>query len=103
MSLLREVMGEAQSVINDVLGHACTLTNSDTQQEQSVQVVIQNEVELYQNHQFVGVVTTGVFDRSVCGPMIGDQLYDIDTDTTYLLEGVKSETPAKVEFVMGER
>lgn len=95
-------MGEAQSVINDTLGRPCQWVNSDTQEALTVNVVIRNEVELYENHQFAGVVTTGVFALVECSPLIGDTLYDTETDTEYSLDGIKTETPSKREFILGE-
>lgn len=103
MSLLREIMAEAQGVVNDVLGNLCQLTNRDTGEVQNVDVIIHRDVELYQNHQFIGIATTGTFDRAQCEPMINDRLHDTATGTDYVLDGVKNETPSKIEFILGER
>lgn len=103
MSLLRDIMGEAQGIVNDVLGHACFLTNAATGEvTYDLKVVINTKVKLYQDGIFAGLVTTAVFDRSQCDPKIGDELHDEDTGITYTLEAVKDETLAKRSFIMGE-
>jgi hypothetical protein len=103
MSLLREVMGEAQGIVNDVLGHTCVLTNTATgETTPNLRVVINSKVKLYQDGIFGGLVTTAVFDRSQCDPKIGDELHDEDTGITYTLEAVKDETLSKLSFIVGE-
>lgn len=103
MSLLREIMDESRGEINDILGHAATLTNTATTETQPVQVVINTKVKLYDSDSvFVGLVTTAVFDRTACDPKIDDTLLDDVTGIEYTLAGIKSETPSKLEFILGE-
>lgn len=102
MSLLLEIMGEGQSVINDILGRPCDLKNVTTGDVVRVDVVIRNDVELYQQHQFAGVVTTGTFALADSSPLIGDELYDTATGISYQLDGIKTETPYKREFILRE-
>ena len=102
MSLLLEIMGDGQSVINDILGRPCDLKNSATEEVVRVDVVIQSDVELYQQHQFVGLVTTGTFALSESSPLIGDELYDVELGIRYQLDGIKKETPSKREFILSE-
>lgn len=102
MSLLLEIMGEGQSVINDILGRPCELKNGATGDVVRVDVVIRNDVELYQQHQFAGVVTTGTFALADSSPLIGDELYDMATGISYQLDGIKTETPYKREFILRE-
>jgi hypothetical protein len=102
MSLIRDAMGEAQSIVNDVLGNSCTLTDTYAGTTTPANVVVRYDVELYQDGQFAGMVTTAVFDRSVNDPKIGNELLDHDTGITYQLDGVKVETPSKLEFILGE-
>ncbi|WP_010322156.1 hypothetical protein [Marinobacterium stanieri] len=104
MSLLGEIMAEAQSIVNDVLGHACTLTNTATGEETlDIMVVINSKIKLYQDGMFAGLVTTGTFDLSECDPRIGDELRDEDTGISYTLDGIKDETSSKRVFILGER
>ena len=103
MSLLRDIMDESQSVVNDVLGHASILINATTEEETPVMVVINRKVELYQDGMFGGIVATGTFDRANSDPKLGDTLKDLETGIDYLLEAVKDETPAKLVFIIGER
>lgn len=104
MSLLREIMGEAQGVVNDILGHTCILTNTATGEASAeIKVVINAKIKLYQDGIFAGLVTTGTFDLAECDPRIGDDLTDTDTGIEYTLEGIKEETLSKRVFILGER
>lgn len=102
MSLLREIMDDYQGVVNDALGHMCTLTNADTGESIELPVVINRKVELYQDGIFGGLVATGTFSRAESDPKIGDSLHDSETGVTYTLDGVKDETPSKLVFILGE-
>jgi hypothetical protein len=103
MSILRDIMDENQSVVNDILGHACTLVNATTEAETPVVAVINRKVKLYQDGMFGGTVATATFDRANADPKLGDSLQDLETGITYTIEAVKDETPAKLVFIIGER
>lgn len=102
MSVLSEVLADVRTIANEMLGNACTLTNTITRDETPVMVIIQADVELYQQYQFAGIVTTGVFDLTHCSPQIGNELHDLETNIKYELAGIKTETPTKAEFILAE-
>ena len=102
MSVVSDVLGDARTVVNEVLGNDCTLTNTITLEKTPAMVVINKDVELYQQNQFAGTVTTGVFDLTNCQPQIGNELKDNETGLEYELAGIKTETPTKAEFILLE-
>lgn len=103
MSALSEVLATARTIVNETLGNHCTLTNTLTEvSNPDVMVIIQTDVELYQQQQFAGTVTTGVFDLTKCSPQIGNELKDLETGIEYELAGIKTETSTKAEFILVE-
>jgi hypothetical protein len=103
MSLLREIMDDAIEVVTDVLGSPCTLTNGLDETTLTADVIIRHEVELYQQGMFAGLVSTATISRVAASPLIGDTIEDHATGFIYSLDGIKSETPSKVEFVIGQQ
>lgn len=77
MSLLSEVMADARSVINDVLGTAdCTLINGNTgERTEGLDVIVRRDVDIYKDKVFVGVHHVGTFDMTACDAARGDRLY----------------------------
>lgn len=102
VSLVSDVLKTARALVNDVLGDKCILTDSVSTSQTETNVIIQNEVEIFQNYQFVGHATTGVFDLTDCNPKIGNSLYNTETGLTYALDGIKDETATKVTFILRE-
>lgn len=102
MSIIGEVLADARSAVNEILGNACILTNTVTMDEAEVTVIIQSDVEYYQNGQFIGLVTTGVFNLGECSPLLDNELQDLETGIVYSLDGIKDETSTKAEFILGQ-
>lgn len=102
MSVLSEVLANARTVTNELLGNACILTDTLTRTTTDCVVIIQPDTELYQANQFLGVATTGVFDLTACNPLIGNALEDLETGIKYMLDGIKTETATKVVFILRE-
>lgn len=102
VSLVSDILKDARSLVNNVLGDKCILTDTVSASQTETNVIIQNEVEIFQNYQFVGHATTGVFDLTDCNPKIGNSLYNTETGLTYALDGIKDETATKVTFILRE-
>ena len=102
MSLVSEVLANTRTVVNELLGNACTLTDTVQNTTQECLVIIQPDTEIYQAGQFLGTATTGVFDLTKCNPLIGNTLHDTVTDIMYALDGIKTETATKVVFMLRE-
>ena len=101
MSILRDIMNESRGVVNDILGHSGQLKNGSTGELVPATVIINTDVKLYQDGIFAALLTTGVFDRTECDPKLMDTFIDDESGIDYILEAVKSETPSKLEFILG--
>ena len=102
MSLVSEILAEARGATNALLGNECILVNPLTGMRSATSVIITHDVDYFQGQQFAGVVTTGVFDRNCCSPLIGHTLLDQETGAEYELVSVKTETPSKLVFILQE-
>ncbi len=106
MSLISEVMAEVSPIVNEVLGDPCTLINGETGEQltdEAVLVVFHYNVEIYQDGLFAGLATTASFAKANTFPEIGDTLTNLDSNKTYTVQGLKSETASRIDFVIMEK
>ena len=95
-------MDDAVDVITTSIGSPFVAENSSTGEKQTLNIIINKEVEVHDNLVFVGFETQATVDAK-SKLKIGDTIEDTDTCEKYEISRLVSETKSKLVFGLTER